>query len=87
MKLDGEPVALDPEQLLDGENACDAWITPQADLLPPLPEAVQSRLQVVTQLDPTVFLRDDVAKSPSCEPLYVRQAVFVKPKEVKTLQV
>lgn len=83
MKLDGEPVALDPEQLLDDGNACDAWITPQAELIPPLPEAVQSRLQVVTQLDPTVFLRDDVAKSPSCEPLYVRQAVFVKPKEVK----
>ena len=83
MKLDGEPVALDPEQLLDDGNACDAWITPQVELIPPLPEAVQSRLQVVTQLDPMVFLRDDVAKSPSSEPLYVRQAVFVKPKEVK----
>ena len=87
MKLDGEPAALDPEQLLEDGNACDAWITPQAELIPPLPEAVQSRLQVVTQLDPTVFLREDVEKSPSCEPLYVRQAVFVKPKEVKTLQV
>ena len=86
-KLDGEPIALDPEQLLEDGNACDAWITPQADLIPPLPEAVQSRLQVVTQLDPTVFLREDVEKLPSCEPLYVRQAVFVKPKEVKTLQV
>ena len=83
MKLDGEPIALDPEQLLEDGYACDAWITPQAELIPPLPEAVQSRLQVVTQLDPTVFLRDDVAKSLSCEPLYVRQAVFVKPKEVK----
>ena len=86
-KLDGEPIALDPEQLLEDGNACDAWITPQADLIPPLPEAVQSRLQVVTQLDPAVFLREDVEKLPSCEPLYVRQAVFVKPKEVKTLQV
>ena len=86
-KLDGEPIALDPDQLLEDANACDAWITPQADLLPPLPEAIQSRLQVVTQLDPTVFFCDDVAKSSSCEPLYVRQAVFVKPKEVKTLSV
>ena len=85
MKLDGEPAALDPEQLLDAANASDAWITPQADLIPPLPEAVQSRLQVVTQLDPTVFLREDVEKSPSCEPLYVRQAVFVSPKEVKNV--
>ena len=87
MKLDGEPVALDPEQLLEDGNACDAWITPQPDLIPPLPETIQERLQVVTQLDPTVFLREDVEKTLSCEPLYVRQAVFVKPKEVKTLQV
>ena len=83
MKLDGEPAALDPESLLDAANACDAWITPQADLIPPLPEAIQSRLQVVSQLDPCVLLRDDVESSSSCEPIYVRQAVFVQPKEVK----
>lgn len=83
MKLDGEPAALDPEPLMDAANACDAWITPQADLIPPLPEAIQSRLQVVSQLDPCVLLRDDVESSSSCEPIYVRQAVFVQPKEVK----
>ena len=43
MKLDGEPAALDPEPLLDAANACDAWITPQADLIPPLPEAMRYR--------------------------------------------
>ena len=83
MTLDGEPAALDPAPLLDAANACDAWITPQADLIPPLPEAIQSRLQVVSQLDPCVLLRDDVESSSSCEPIYVRQAVFVQPKEVK----
>ena len=84
-KLDGEPIALDPEQLLEDGNACDAWITPQPSLIPPLPEAIQSHLQVVEQLDPCVLLREDVESSSSCEPLYVRQAVFVKPQEVKNL--
>ena len=85
MKLDGEPAALEPEQLLEDGNACDAWITPQAELIPPLPETIQERLQAVTQLDPCVLLQDDVECSSSCEPIYVRQAVFVKPHEVKNL--
>ena len=85
MKLDGEPAALEPEQLLDTANACDAWITPQAELIPPLPEAIQNALQTVSQLDPCVLLRDDVESLPSCEPIYVRQAVFVSPKEVKNV--
>ena len=85
MKLDGEPAALAPEQLLQDANVCDAWITPQTDLIPPLPETIQNGLQTVTQLDPCVLLRDDVESSASCEPIYVRQAVFVKPQEVKNL--
>ena len=84
-KLDGEPAALDPEQLLDDANACDAWITPQPSLIPPLPEAIQNALQTVSQLDPCVLLREDVESSLSCEPIYVRQAVFVSPKEVKNV--
>ena len=83
MKLDGEPAALNPEQLLETVNGCDAWITPQPTLIPPLPEEIQSCLQVVEELDPCVLLRDDVESSASCEPIYVRQAVFVQPKEVK----
>ena len=83
MKIDGELVALDPEQLLEDAYARDAWITPQPTLLPPLPEAIQSRLQVVEQLDPCVLMRPDVESSSSCEPLFVRQAVFVQQKEVK----
>ena len=85
MKLDGEPAALDPKQLLEDGNACDAWITPQADLIPPLPDAIQHVLQTVSQLDPCVLMRNDVESSPSCEPIYVRQAVFVSPKEVKNV--
>ena len=85
MKLDGEPAALDPEQLLEDGNVCDVWITPQADLIPPLPDAIQHVLQTVSQLDPCVLMRNDVESSPSCEPIYVRQAVFVSPKEVKNV--
>ena len=86
-KLDGEPLAMLPEGLLDSANACDLWITPQAPLLPPLPESVQSRLQSIESLDAAILLKDTTIPWPtelgetvrSCEPIYVRPPVFTDP--------
>lgn len=81
------PAPFFPDALIAAEISCDVWLTLQAVQLPPLPEEVRDRLQQVTALNPTPLLdaplwpwpADSAARELSCEPVYVRQAVFVKP--------
>lgn len=85
--IDGEPAALTPEQLLQPENACNCWITPQPTLLPELPDAIKLTLKAADAPDPAVLLFEK--RTPfsegtagglaSCEPIYVRPPVFVSP--------
>lgn len=83
----GTPAPFAPDALSAAGVLCDVWITLQAEQLPPLPESVRAALQTVDTLDPTPLLdaplwpwpTDSAARELSCEPVYVRQAVFVKP--------
>ena len=94
-RLAEAPAPLDPEGLLAAENACDAYATLQAATLPPLPAAVAERLNAADALSAARLLEaeerfhpwpeagDAMAMERSTEPLYVRQAVFVRPAELR----
>ncbi len=94
-RLLSAPEALDPDALLTPENACDAYATLQAASLPPLPESVSAHLRAAEgvaaarlleaseELYPWPEAGDIAAAERSVEPLYVRQAVFVKPAELR----
>lgn len=92
-RLHADPAALDPEDLLSTHYQCDVWITPQPTLIPPLPESVQDNLKKVDCIDITPLILDTATPWPkdwseidkSCEPIYVRPPVFVKPIELKNL--
>ncbi len=89
------PEPLDPDALLSAENACDAYATLQAAQLPPLPEAVSARLHAAEGVSAARLLEaseelypwpaegDVQAAERSVEPLYVRQAVFVRAAELR----
>ena len=86
-RIEWTPTAMLPADLLDSQNACDLWITPQAALLPPLPAPINASLQAIDSLDATHLLRNTSIPWPkdsteaivSCEPLYVRPPVFTEP--------
>lgn len=89
-KIIGEPCAILPDELNDERYCCDIWITPQPDLIPPLPDQIQDELLEAEAADPAVLMFLDQDQWPqsqaeaikSCEPIYVRPPVFVEPKPV-----
>jgi len=94
-RLTENPAPLDPDELQASVNACDAYVTLQAAALPPLPETVAKRLSAAEAVSAARLLEasealypwpeagDMAAAERSVEPLYVRQAVFVKPAELR----
>ena len=86
------PCPLFPEQLLEPEHRCQRWVCQSGWQLPQLPPEVQSNLQIEEYLNAAHLLNGEAQwpwpsskqeQEDSCQPLYVRQAVFVKPTPVR----
>lgn len=87
--LADDPAPLDPQELLAEANRCDCYATAQADSLPELPPEVASCMMALPEINAAELARAPEALYPwpadlagmeqSTTPLYVRQAVFVKP--------
>ena len=96
-QLADDPTPLDPQELLAETNRCDCYATAQAESLPELPPEVASYLKALSEIDASELARAPEALYPwptdlagmeqSTEPLYVRQAVLVKPAVLKRLEV
>lgn len=88
-----EPCPLFPEELLLPENRCQAWTALAKQTLPSLPEEIEAGLQRQPHIPALPLLQAAQEQFPwptsqtelaqACEPLYVRQAVFVKPAELR----
>jgi tRNA threonylcarbamoyl adenosine modification protein YeaZ len=93
LKLLEAPEPLDPAQLLEDTHQCDCYATLSATALPALPEAIATKLIRLEALDAAKLLdaseslypwpADDAATEGSTAPLYVRQAVFVRPATLR----
>ena len=87
--LADDPAPLEPQELLADANRCDCYATAQADSLPELPPEVASCMMALPEINAAELARAPEALYPwptdlagmeqSTTPLYVRQAVFVKP--------
>ncbi|MGI5924571.1 MAG: tRNA (adenosine(37)-N6)-threonylcarbamoyltransferase complex dimerization subunit type 1 TsaB [Lentisphaeria bacterium] len=96
LRLMGEAIVLAPEELPDEAHRCDHYVSALATL-PELPEAVAARLLSCTGIDAYPLLNASERLWPwpqtpqelmaSCEPLYVRPPVFVKPQPLRRPQV
>ncbi|MBO4619254.1 MAG: tRNA (adenosine(37)-N6)-threonylcarbamoyltransferase complex dimerization subunit type 1 TsaB [Victivallales bacterium] len=96
-RLADDPTPLNPQELLAEANHCDCYATAQADSLPELPPEVASCLKALPEIDASELARapealyswptDLAGMEQSTTPLYVRPAVFVKPAELKRLEV
>lgn len=92
LRLASEAVALTPEELLNSPDACECYASAQSDALPDLPTALSTRLLSCSGIDASALLRAPDTLWPwpqspaellaSCEPLYVRPAVFVKAQPI-----
>jgi tRNA threonylcarbamoyl adenosine modification protein YeaZ len=86
-----EPAPVFPEELEISEGRI--WATMQPEALPELPEAVAAKLVLPEAMDAAALANAPAEKYPwpvntadqesSTTPLYVRQAVFVKPAAIK----
>jgi len=95
-KISGEALPLNPEQLLEMPYKYGCYAALKDSLAAQLPEAVQSCLTEVAGVDASWLLRASadmypwcdtpVAAEKSTEPLYVRQAVFVRPATLRAVQ-
>jgi tRNA threonylcarbamoyl adenosine modification protein YeaZ len=86
------PRPLFPEQLLEPAHRCQHWVCQSDWQLPPLPPELQSSLQLEEHLNAAYLLSGEEQwpwpsskqeQEDSCQPLYVRQAVFVKPTPMR----
>jgi len=88
-----DPCPLFPEELLEACHFCKRWISLSSLQLPQLPPEVQCNLQQENSLNAKYLLNAEeqwpwpdnpLDQENSCQPLYVRQAVFVKPSPMRT---
>ncbi|MDD4539399.1 MAG: tRNA (adenosine(37)-N6)-threonylcarbamoyltransferase complex dimerization subunit type 1 TsaB [Lentisphaeria bacterium] len=97
LQLMGDALVLTPEELLAEQHRCDHYVSAQTAALPALPELVATRLLSCASIDAGALLHAPERLWPwpqnpqeimaSCEPLYVRPPVFVKPQPVKIPQI
>jgi tRNA threonylcarbamoyl adenosine modification protein YeaZ len=88
---DGEAIPLQPEELLQEKYRCDRWVCLQNSNLPDLPKEISNKLQEESELRAELLLNDNKTPWPSnkeeeeksCQPIYVRPAVFVKPQKLR----
>lgn len=92
-RLLGVPEALEPSALTGGKYACGSYCALASVVLPVLPAAIAQELQLLDGVDASRLLSapaecypwpvDDADTESSTAPLYVRQAVFVKPAQLR----
>jgi len=92
-KLCGESEPVLPVTLLDADRTCDCYVTLQPEILEICPKEIVTKTFVLDHLDASALLSAPEALYPwptdwagceaSTEPLYVRQAVFVKPATLR----
>lgn len=92
-KLLESPEPLDAKQLLEDAHQCDCYAALHSTTLPELPDAIASKLIRIDALDAAKLLdasatlypwpTDDATTESSTAPLYVRQAVFVRPATLR----
>ena len=90
-RLADSPTPCQPDALRATDAQC--WCTAQADLLPPLPPTIAERLRGIEKFTAPPLLdagealypwpADAAAAEASTTPLYVRQAVFVRPATLR----
>ncbi|NMA43103.1 MAG: tRNA (adenosine(37)-N6)-threonylcarbamoyltransferase complex dimerization subunit type 1 TsaB [Oligosphaeraceae bacterium] len=88
-----EPKAFFPEELLSPENSCQAWTALTKQQLPKLPGEIEGNLQWQSHVSASLLLQAPEQLYPwpvtteeqtaAVEPVYVRQAVFVKPAKLR----
>ncbi len=94
LKLLAAPEALTPEALLSPENACARYATVQPEILAICPAEVKEKTLILEGVPACCLLaapeefypwpKDAAEQEKSTEPLYVRQAVFVKPAVLRS---
>lgn len=92
-KLAGESEPILPAALLETSRACDCYVTLQPEILEICPNEISEKTTVLEHLDASALLEAPEALYPwptdwagcesSTDPLYVRQAVFVKPATLR----
>ena len=93
LRMEGEPAPWKPSQLEEPERLCQAYGLLQPEVAEFCPDSLRERLFVLPQLPAAELLhapeslfpwpQDLPAQERSVEPLYVRQAVFVKPAALR----
>ena len=93
LRMEGEPAPWKPAQLEEPERLCQAYGLLQPELRELCPATLRESLTVLPQVPTTLLLQapealypwpqDLPAQERSVEPLYVRQAVFVKPAALR----
>lgn len=93
--MEGTTEAIPPAALNEETRRCDSYVTLQKQLLEQAPKDVAERAIVVDSVPATALMAAPEALYPwptdwnacekSTEPLYVRQAVFVKPATLRSL--
>lgn len=91
--LDAAPEPILPAALLTEKYACEAYVTAQEEVSAMVPEELKKKLSVVETISAEALLEAPESQYPwpsdwagceaSTEPLYVRQAVFVKPATLR----
>ncbi|MGN0867682.1 MAG: tRNA (adenosine(37)-N6)-threonylcarbamoyltransferase complex dimerization subunit type 1 TsaB [Oligosphaeraceae bacterium] len=94
LRMQGEPAPWKPAQLEEPERLCQAYGLLQPELADFCPASLRERISVLPRLPAEELLqapeslypwpRDLQEQERSVEPLYVRQAVFVKPAALRT---
>ncbi|NLF93095.1 MAG: hypothetical protein GX564_04320 [Oligosphaeraceae bacterium] len=97
---DGEPALpvspspQDPQDLLLPECACDHWVALSGQNLPELPQSLMPALRLEDCVPAAQLLSAPgwpwpataAEEEESCTPLYIRQAVFVRPAAVRPVE-
>ncbi|NLZ64506.1 MAG: tRNA (adenosine(37)-N6)-threonylcarbamoyltransferase complex dimerization subunit type 1 TsaB [Lentisphaerae bacterium] len=97
---DGEPALFvppapqNPQDLLLPECACDLWVALSGQRLPELPPALMQSLRLEDYVPAAQLLTASgwpwpvtaAQEEESCTPLYIRQAVFVRPAAVRQVE-
>lgn len=88
MIIEKEHCVLNPDKFMVNMESCKLLLTPQPDAIKKLvPESQQMKLITCNGVEAKYLLKNTQLNTEtselSCEPVYVRPAVFVKPKAIK----
>lgn len=91
--LEAAPEPILPEALLTEKYACEMYVTTQEEVVALMPEELRAKVSLMETISASALLKAPEKQYPwpadwagceaSTEPLYVRQAVFVKPATLR----